>query len=153
MKWFSFNPNSAHFYITFNLNYSTSSNVLGRIFKRILLASFISIWHKLVIWEKENFNWETAPTRMVCRHLCEQCFDWWLMWKGPAYCGWACEWALGSKPVSSTLHVLCISSCLQVPALTSFNDGYNMKIWDEINSFLTKSLLIILFYHNTKIPN
>jgi hypothetical protein len=28
------------------------------------------------------------------------------------------EQAMGNKPVSSTLHGLCISSCLQVPALT-----------------------------------
>jgi hypothetical protein len=30
------------------------------------------------------------------------------------------EQAVESKPVSSTLHGLCISSCLQVPALCEF---------------------------------
>jgi len=55
------------------------------------------------------------------------------MGEGPAHCRrchpWAggpgsirkqAEQAMGSKPVSSTLHGLCISSCLQVAALLEF---------------------------------
>jgi len=42
--------------------------------------------------------------------------------EGPAHCGWYHPW-LVDKPGSSILHSLCISSCLQVPALTSLSDG------------------------------
>jgi hypothetical protein len=55
------------------------------------------------------------------------------LWAGVAHLGGAipglvvlgsvrkqAEQAMGSKPVSSTLHGLCISSCLQVPVLYEF---------------------------------
>jgi hypothetical protein len=46
------------------------------------------------------------------------------------------EEAMGGKPVNHTLHDLCISSCLQVPALAAFDD--------EINPFFFKLGLVVL---------
>jgi hypothetical protein len=53
---------------------------------------------------------------------------------GPGLYKKAAEKAMKSKPVSSTLHGLCISSCLQAPALLEFLSGfpsvmdYDMKV-------------------------
>ena len=64
------------------------------------------------------------------------------------------EQAMGSKPVSSTLHGLCISSCLQVPALlvpvlTPSTDGLGVH---QMNSFFCNLLLVMVFHHSNSNP-
>jgi hypothetical protein len=48
------------------------------------------------------------------------------------------EQAMRSRPVSSTFHGVCISSCLQVLALSTYPD------FPEINPFLPWLLLVIM---------
>lgn len=59
--------------------------------------------------------------------------------------------AMRSKPVSGTpplCHGLCISACLQVPALASLRDGLLPGSVSKINPFLPKMLLIMAFHHS-----
>ena len=57
------------------------------------------------------------------------------------------EQTMGSKPVSSTLHGLCISSCLQVPALLEFLPHlfWIMNCYMEV---FPKLFLVVVLYHS-----
>ena len=71
------------------------------------------------------------------------------MWEGPTHCGWCHPWASGLRFYKKTewasheeevskqhpLHDLCISSCLQVPVLTSFDNEQWYGSISQINSF------------------
>ena len=85
--------------------------------------------------------------------------------EGPAHCGWCHSWAGGpgffqkaaeqamrNNPVISTLHGLCICSCLQVPALgvpvlTAFDDYLLSRgTVSEMSPFLCTLLLVMVFH-------
>jgi len=57
--------------------------------------------------------------------------------EGPSHCGWCHPWADSpgfgekAKPVNSTLHGLCISSSLQVPALFKFLTTFDDELLFE----------------------
>lgn len=87
-------------------------------------------------FERGSPNGENVPTKFAGGKACGA-FPWWmigvgrrrLLWAVPHLCWWS--WVLskqtegqvtGNKSVSSTLRGLCISSCPQVPALTSLSD-------------------------------
>ena len=63
------------------------------------------------------------------------------------------EQALESKPVSSTIHGLC----LQVPALLEFLPSLllmmNCDMEVQAKSFLPEVLLVMLFYHSSSNTN
>jgi hypothetical protein len=116
---------------------------MNRILYNTILSNFMSTWQKLESSERREpllrkRLWELAIVKPT-GHFLRQ----WLLVKGPAHYGWylpglmvlgsireQAEQAMRSKPVSSILHGLFISSCLlsgSFPAwvlvLISFDDG------------------------------
>lgn len=84
-------------------------------------------------------------------------FDWWLLREDPVHCGQYLPWAGGlghykkaghrkKEKAHALLHCLYISSCFQVSALRSWPD------LPGINPFLTRLLLIMVFYYSNRNP-
>lgn len=90
----------------------------------------------------------------LCKFV--DCFlDCWLMWKGPAYCGWCCGSRMYKKQTEQALNYLESSprpllQFLLVPALCFCPSEMAHHLEDEICSFLSRLFLIVNNIKQTK---
>lgn len=127
----------------------------------LVLCQFDTSWCHL---GKGTINSENVSIGYSIGKSVQHFFKEWLMWEGAAYCGWAQPWHpelykkaswANQEEEASKQQKLCFSSCLLVPALSSFED----RLWCrrvsqiKIKPFFPKLFLLIVFYHSIRYPN
>lgn len=151
----------SNFYIT---NVFPWTEIAGKVpFQSYMsvLASFMSTCHKLETYVgRGNFNWENSSVRLACRQV--WCiFSCWLIWRAQLTVDGSttAQVVLGSKKRrcklwevtqwTATLHGLCCSFCLQIPAWSSLSD----ELWCATvswNKCFPPKLLSVVFSHSNR---
>ena len=104
-----------------------------------------------------DHRWRNASTRLTCKQVCGAFFliNEWLMKQSPAHCGkcplgnwsWVVEDMLFNKPQKDTKQLSSIfpaSAPVQMPPLTSPDDGLRLEHVSQIYLFLPQLLLKFL---------